>query len=68
MSNLISEIIKFELIRGVLSEGRVEDAKAKYPEFENLIDFLVQNDPSGNNKYLMWFVKNVAKNTKWCYR
>jgi hypothetical protein len=61
MSNLISEIIKFELIREVLSEGRVEDAKAKYPEFENLIDFLVQNDPSGNNKYLMWLLKMWQK-------
>jgi len=52
------ELLKEEL----LVEGRIDDAKAKYPELakqreeldgESLLDTLVAADPSGNQKYLM---------------
>jgi len=55
--NVFSEIFKFELVKELLSEGRVEDAKAKYPDYEDYVDFFVENDPSGNNKYLDWLMK-----------
>lgn len=44
----------------LLTEGRVEDAIAKYPEMEQDIRFLAANDPSGNNKYLAWGVKQIS--------
>lgn len=57
MKSLISEIVKIQLIRKVLSEGRVEDAKAKFPKDADAIDYFVSQDPSGNNKYLNWEMK-----------
>jgi hypothetical protein len=45
----------------LLIEGRVEDARAKYPNVSD-VDFnsLVQGQPSGtSNKYLMWSCKRV---------
>jgi len=57
MKNLFSEIIKLELVKELLSEGRVETAKEKYPDYINTIDYFVLNDPSGNNKYLDWLIK-----------
>lgn len=45
----------------LLMEGRVDDAMARYPEFEDEIEYLVKQDPSGNNKYLMWGAKMVAQ-------
>lgn len=57
MKSLISEIIKFQLIGEVLSEGRIEDAKAKFPQDTDVIDYFASQDPSGNNKYLPWEMK-----------
>ena len=57
------------IINEILTEGRVEDAKefiAKNfaPDEDNdyswVVDYLDDNDPSGNNKYLMWMVKRMA--------
>lgn len=53
----MSEIIKLELVSQLLSEGRVEDAKAKFPQDVDVIDYFVSQDPSGNNKYLNWEMK-----------
>lgn len=61
MKNLISEIIKIELVKELLSEGRVETTKEKYPGHDDLVDYFVRNDPSGNNKYLDWMVKRYLK-------
>jgi len=61
MKSILSEIIKIELIKSVLSEGRVEDMKAKYPEDHEIVDFFVEHDPSGNNKYLTWEMKIYTK-------
>ena len=53
--------IILESIRGVLSEGRVEDIKKKFPNLDpKIIDYFVQNDPSGNQKYLEWMVKAIS--------
>jgi hypothetical protein len=45
----------------LLVEGRLEDIKDKYQDSTEIgvddIDYLSQEDPSGNNKYLEWMVK-----------
>mgnify|MGYP003125215548 CR=1 FL=1 len=53
------------IINEILTEGRVEDAKEFIsknfaPDEDNdyswVVDYLDDNDPSGNNKYLMVFL------------
>jgi hypothetical protein len=50
------------VIKKILLEGRIEDMKKRYPEHEDTVDFFVNNDPSNNNKYLQWMMKQVVKN------
>lgn len=59
----ITEII----LESLLTEGRVEDVKKRYPKPTwRSIDELVEIDPSGNNKYLDWMAKNYLPHTiKW---
>lgn len=47
----------------LLAEGRKDDVKKKYPELADrgLIDELSLEDPSGNNAYLGWMAKQIAK-------
>ena len=52
----------------ILLEGRVEDAKnllsKTYDDMdyvEDIVGDFVEDDPSGNNKYLMWMVKAVQE-------
>ena len=46
----------------LLAEGRLEDAKKKYPGLHpDAIDALSARDPSGKNKYLMWASKQLNK-------
>ena len=41
----------------LLLEGRVENARNRYPQFSDLIfNYYVDNDPSGNQKYLDWML------------
>ena len=55
----MKNIIKYHL----LTEGRVEDTKKKYPYFPAyFIDYLSKHDPSGNNKYLDWMMHEVYVN------
>ena len=61
MKSVLSEVIKIELIKSVLSEGRVEDAKAKYPQDSEIVDYFVSQDPAGNNKYLPWMMKTYKQ-------
>jgi len=50
--------IILESIRETLSEGRVDDVKKKFPNVNpDLIQYFIDNDPSGNQKYLEWMVK-----------
>jgi len=55
----------------LLTEGRIQDAERKFPELakkreeldsENLLDILIQADPSENQKYLMGAAK-IVQNT-----
>ncbi len=52
-------IIKSEVLYSVLTEGRLEDVKSKFPGREAGVDNLSKHDPSGNNKYLAWMCKMV---------
>ena len=53
--------IILESIRKVLLEGRIDDVKKKFPDVDpRVIDYFVQNDPSGNQKYLEWLVKAMT--------
>lgn len=47
----------------LIVEGRVEDAREKYPDLEDEdFDFLVANQPAGsNNKYLLWACARVSE-------
>ncbi len=43
----------------LLTEGRVDDAKRKYPEIpDDIFSDLATTDPSGNHKYLDWLAKH----------
>ena len=61
MKSVLSEVIKIEIIKRVLSEGRVEDAKAKYPQDAEVVDYFVSQDSAGNNKYLPWMMKTYKQ-------
>ena len=48
----------------LLTEGRIEDAKKKYPYIfsdKSIANTLINNDPSGSQKYLMWMAKMLTK-------
>lgn len=43
-----------------LTEGRVEDAKKQFPSISpDLINYISSNDPSGNNKYIKWILRQL---------
>jgi len=49
----------------LLAEGRLEDVKKRFKHIDpNWIDRMSERDPSGNNKYLMWAIKQFAKITE----
>ena len=57
-SNPLTESINLEQVSKLLTEGRKEDARAKYPDVpESDFNYFVENDPSGNQKYLEWLLK-----------
>lgn len=43
----------------LIAEGRIDDAKKKYFQVDRFIDYLAEEDPSKNNKYLMWSAKQL---------
>jgi hypothetical protein len=47
----------------LLTESRISDVKDKYPNLNSkgLIDILIEDDPSGNQKYLAWGAKQLSK-------
>jgi hypothetical protein len=56
----MKNIFKYIILEQLLTENRVQQAKDKYPCIPpQLVDYLVANDPSGNNKYLDWMCKQV---------
>jgi hypothetical protein len=57
-NNSISESYTIKDISNLLVEGRKEDARVKYPDVpESDFNYFVENDPSGNQKYLDWLLK-----------
>lgn len=58
----MKNIIREELLSKLLIEGRLQDIIKKYgkEDQEDIDDimFFSEKDPSGNNKYLEWLVKN----------
>ena len=55
MEYSLKDLIKEKLL---LFEGRVEDALEKYNEVPiDISDIFVENDPSGNHKYIDWLMK-----------
>ena len=53
--------LKLILENVILSEGRLEDVKKRYPNVDpKIIDKFSEGDPSGNNKYLDWMVKSYT--------
>jgi hypothetical protein len=60
-SNKLKESYNFTEISNLLVEGRKEDARAKYEDVEDdVFNYYVDNDPSGNQKYLDWILNNVV--------
>ena len=57
--NKLMEGWKRFLNEDLLTEGRLQDAKKKFPDDAVYIDQLSKIDPSGNNKYLMWRAKQL---------
>jgi len=57
--NKLMEGWKRFLNEDLLTEGRLQDAKKKFPDDAVYIDQLSKIDPSGNNKYLMWMAKQL---------
>lgn len=54
------ETYSFNHINGLLLEGRKEDARRRYPKHsKEVFDFFANGDPSGNQKYLSWLLKNT---------
>ena len=56
----IKKLLKELFEQKLLLEGRIEDAKKKYPQFsDEIFDFYTENDPSGNQKYLNWLLSRA---------
>ena len=52
--------IKYIVLEQLITENRVTQTKEAYPCIPPiLIDYLSSKDPSGNNKYLAWMVKQI---------
>ena len=59
----VTELV-LENVEKLLLEGRVENVKKKYPQPTwDVIDELVEVDPSSNNKYLDWMAKTYLEKT-----
>ena len=58
---------KISLLERMITEGRLNNVEKKFPLLatkyngKSLIDMFAENDPSGNNKYLMWMADTFFK-------
>lgn len=54
---------KYSILENILKEGRLEDLITKYSSSlpEIWVKELSKNDPSGNNKYLEWMIKETIR-------
>jgi len=68
MQKLFESFRKYSILteEQLLVEGRKDDAKKKYPQLaaDGYIDILIDADPSGNQKYLMWAAKMLDRELK----
>jgi len=68
MKRLFESFRRYALLteEQLLVEGRKDDAKKKYPKLAEagLLDILIEADPSGNQKYLMWAAKMLDNEIK----
>lgn len=61
----IEESYDLNQISNLLLEGRKEDARKKYPNFsDEVFNYYVDNDPSGNQKYLDWLLRVITPEYK----
>jgi 23S rRNA-/tRNA-specific pseudouridylate synthase len=58
-----------QFINRLLVEGRVEDMRAKYVDTQKVSEgdfkIITRHDPSGNQKYLEWMLKELSKKSSW---
>jgi hypothetical protein len=68
MQKLFESFRKYSILteEQLLVESRIKDAKKKYPQLVDtgLLDILIDADPSGNYKYLMWAANMLDKELK----
>ena len=63
--NKIEESFSINQISNLLLEGRKEDAKEKYPMVDDIVfNYYVDQDPSGNQKYLDWMLGATLVDSK----
>jgi hypothetical protein len=56
----MKDVIKYIILEQLITEGRLEDAKQKYPCLPpKLVEYFSEKDPSRNNKYLDWMCKQI---------
>jgi len=56
----MKDVIKYIILEQLITEGRLEDAKQKYPCLPpKLVDYFSEKDPSRNNKYVEWMCKQM---------
>ena len=56
----MKDVIKYIILEQLITEGRLEDAKQKYPCLPpKLVDYFSEKDPSRNNKYVDWMCKQM---------
>ena len=69
LSNKVIDILTESKVskKDLLIEGRVDDTKKKYPKVADndaIFKHLLNSDPTGNNKYLMWMAKIIDNGWK----
>lgn len=56
----MKDVIKYIILEQLITEGRLEDAKQKYPCLPpKLVEYFSEKDPSRNNKYVDWMCKQM---------
>jgi thiaminase len=54
--------LKTLIIEAILSESRITDFRERYPNLDRrAVDYAIENDPSGNYKYLDWIGKVLSE-------
>lgn len=59
-SNIIEALYIAAEAAVLVTAAKVDDLKAKYPDYEEEIDEASQSDPTPNKKYIEWAAKQIA--------